>query len=165
MLVSIAGNVAVPPPVGATAQHLLRAADTKESVMKSLKGLVVMIVDDDTDARELTAVVLSTAGAHVAEASSGEEALELLSSEPFDVVVSDIAMPDMDGMKLMRTLREKVLASSGARGLAFTAFASDDDRHRALSAGFDQHLGKTADATTLVSVVARLAGRAGVEPS
>src|SRR5688572_9617170 len=65
----------------------------------SLSGLNVLIVDDDTDARELTCMILSSAGAFVDEAASGEEALEKLHADPdFHVVVSDIAMPHMDGI-------------------------------------------------------------------
>ena len=127
--------------------------------MERLRGLKVLIVDDDMDARELTAVIIASAGARVGEASSGEEALEKLSTEHFDVVVSDIAMPAMDGKRLVRLLRRTGLPSQRARALAFTAFVSEADRRAALEAGFDEHLGKTADATTLVSVVADLAGR------
>lgn len=119
----------------------------------------MLIVDDESDARELTAVILATAGARVDEAASGEEALAKLSRTRFDIIVSDIAMPHMDGIRLLHVLREQVVPSSEMPALAFTAFASSSDRDEALSAGFDRHLGKTADASTLVSVVAELASR------
>lgn len=131
----------------------------------SLSGLNVLIVDDDTDARELTCMILSAAGAFVDQAASGEEALEKLGSDHrFDVVVSDIAMPHMDGMRLVRAVRESS-SRIPVRALAFTAFVTPEDRKGALCAGFDQHLGKTADATTLISVVAGLVGRTVAQAS
>jgi CheY-like chemotaxis protein len=123
-----------------------------------LGDLVILVVDDDFDVRELTMTVLAEAGAKVDAASSASEALELLATKRFDVVVCDIAMPVIDGLSLIRALRSMRIASSGAAALALTSFCTQQDKLRVLDAGFDRHLGKTSDPETLVQTVAELAG-------
>lgn len=121
-----------------------------------LSGLFVLVVDDEDDARELTAAIISAAGAHAESADSGERALQMLSVKRYDVLVCDIAMPTMDGMTLLKTLRQQAAPSSTVAALAFTAFSSPADRATLLAAGFDEHLGKASDASSLVSAVERL---------
>lgn len=121
-----------------------------------LSGLFVLVVDDEDDARELTAAIIAAAGAQAESADCGERALQMLAAKRYDVLVCDIAMPTMDGMTLLRTLRERPAPSSSIAALAFTAFSSPADRATLLAAGFDDHLGKASDASALVAAVERL---------
>jgi|GEM_PF-1946335 len=126
----------------------------------SLDGLRVLVVEDDDDARELVVVVLTTAGAQVVQTSSAASARAALEAGRFDVVVSDIAMPDEDGCALIASIR----AREGGRGahvpaIALSAFAAAADRDRALAAGFDHHLTKPVDASALLNLVAQIRAR------
>ncbi len=123
-----------------------------------LHGVRVLLVDDEPDAREMMAAVLETSGATVASAASATDALETLTGRDFDVVLADIAMPGQDGYQLIQSIRE----SSDARlartpAAAVTACASDDERDRALAAGFQAHLAKPIRPAQLAQTVAALA--------
>ena len=129
----------------------------------TLKGVHVLVVDDDPDARESIAVALEQSGACVHAVGSGAEAVESLERNPPDVLLSDIAMPGMDGYALLRQARARL------RGLrvvaaALTAYAGEEDRRRALAAGFLTHLAKPVKPAELVATVAKLASgaRAGL---
>ena len=125
-----------------------------------LQGLRVLIVDDEADARELLAIVLEQSGAQVIVSASATEALDFLSHSKVDLLVSDIAMPKVDGYQLIRQVRE-IEAQRGEkhiRAIALTAYARESDRDLALEAGFQVHLAKPFDPDELVSVVANLAG-------
>jgi CheY-like chemotaxis protein len=125
-----------------------------------LAGLKILVVDDETDARELIATMLLQCGADVTQAPSVAEAFARLSTLDPDVLVSDIAMPGEDGYDLIRRVRgrgsdqEKRLPA-----IAVTAYATRQDRERAIEAGFDRHLAKPIEAGDLVGTVAHLAGR------
>jgi CheY-like chemotaxis protein len=124
--------------------------------MPSLAGVRVLVVDDDTDMRVLTGVILDHAGASVECASSAESALEALARFQPQLVVSDIAMPDVDGYDLVR--RIKALDASMARVpcVALTAFATREHGERARAAGFSMHLGKPIHPVALVGALRRL---------
>jgi PAS domain S-box-containing protein len=135
-----------------------------ETVMHSplLKGLRVLIVDDEPDALELVTMILGRYGAEVRAASSAGEALEYVESWKPGVLVADIGMQGEDGYGLIR----KVRALSQDRGgrtpaLALTAYARSEDRARALEAGYQVHLAKPVDRAELAAAVANLAGRVG----
>ena len=126
----------------------------------SLKGLSVLVVDDDEEGRLIVAAQLEAHHAGVFTAASAKQAFDLLQSEHIDVLLADIAMPGEDGYSLIRKLRSQrspELASIPAAAL--TAFARNEDRHRALQAGFQSHLAKPIDADLLVATVARLGGK------
>ena len=126
----------------------------------SLKGLSVLVVDDDEEGRLIVAAQLEAHYADVFTASSAAQAFDLLRSERIDVMLADIAMPGEDGYALIRKLRTHSspdLASIPAAAL--TAFARNEDRIRALRAGFQSHLAKPIDADLLVTTVARLGGK------
>jgi DNA-binding response OmpR family regulator len=96
----------------------------------------------------------------VEQADSANAARRALSSAAYDVVVSDIGMPGEDGTALLRWLRAEELAT-GKRtpALALSACAREEDRRRALVAGFDAHLAKPIDPGELVTIVRRVRGR------
>lgn len=125
-----------------------------------LKGVRVLAVDDEADARELLAAILGAHGAHVRTAGSAEEALELLRAEMPDVLLSDISMPGTDGYALLRAVR--ALPEDRGRRVpagAITAYARPADRDAALQAGFDAHMSKPLKGERLVQAVAELARR------
>jgi CheY-like chemotaxis protein len=128
-----------------------------------LAGIRVLVAEDDDDARGLIAKVLETQGATVVAASSAREALDLLLRGPFDVLISDIEMPVMDGYQLIRELRLRPSGQGGAvPAAALTAYARTEDRMRALRAGFQLHLAKPVQPSELVTVVGSLAARRNV---
>jgi len=125
-----------------------------------LSGVRVLIVDDDTDSRELIGHVLSDCAASVIAAGSAVEALELLQQLRPHVMVSDIGMPEVDGIDLLRRIRALGHERGGnTPAIALTAFARSEDRRRVLSAGYSEHLAKPVEAAKLVAAVAAAASR------
>jgi CheY-like chemotaxis protein len=126
-----------------------------------LEGLQVLIVDDEADARDILAQIVRRAGAQVATAGSSKEGLELLRRERPDLLVSDIAMPDEDGYAFIRQVRSLTADTGGqTAAVAVTAYARDDDRRRALAAGFQAHLAKPVEPADLLNVLSELASTA-----
>jgi PAS domain S-box-containing protein len=124
-----------------------------------LDGVRVLVVEDETDARELIAGILAGQGAAVRQANSAEESLAKIASEPPDVLVCDIGMPGIDGYQLMRTIRAREPKGRRLPALALTAFARPEDRKRSMLAGYQSHLAKPFDVAELVLQVATLAER------
>jgi CheY-like chemotaxis protein len=125
-----------------------------------LSGLNVLLVDDDSDTLKLMETALKRRHANVTAVSSAVEAIQAISKRRPDVLVSDIAMPDEDGYGLIKKVR---LLETGELqkipAVAITAYAKEEDRDRALSAGFQIYLAKPVELTELISVVARAAKR------
>jgi PAS domain S-box-containing protein len=123
--------------------------------LNRIDGLRALIVDDDADARELNAMTLSSAGAIVFTAGSAREALRLLDLHRPGLLVADIAMPGEDGFDLIRIVRE-LPEESGGRipAIAVTAYASTEERDRALGAGFDAHVTKPYEPEQLLATIA-----------
>ena len=128
-----------------------------------LNGLRVLVVDDETDARELIATVLMGSGAEVVSVESGGAALDEMTRQRFDVLVADIGMLVMDGYALIEQIRQ-LPAERGGKipAVALTAYAGVEDRIRVLSAGYQIHLPKPVEPAELTIVVAGLAGRYAV---
>ena len=125
-----------------------------------LSGLNVLVVDDDSDTLTLMATALTRRQANVTAVSSAGEAIEAIIRKRPDVLVSDIAMPDEDGYGLIQKIRSlENGATENIPAVAITAYAKDEDRERALSAGFQIYLAKPVELTELISVVARAAKR------
>ncbi len=125
-----------------------------------LKGLRILVVDDEADARQLLQSVLEGGGAIVKSAASGAEALEMICLEKPDVIVSDVGMPESDGYDFIRKLRALPREQGGRiPAVALTAYARAEDRRKALLAGFQNHAAKPMDPQELVVVIANLAGR------
>jgi signal transduction histidine kinase len=139
-------------------QRLPVLADPLEAIeLPRLDSTNVLIVDDEPDGRQLMVRILEGRGARVTAVAGGAEALQLLQSRPFDILVSDIGMPDLDGYELMRRAR---LLDSGRPGpipaIAVTAYARAEDRQRSLLAGYQMHLAKPIEARELVAGIASL---------
>lgn len=127
----------------------------------SLRGVRVLVVDDDRDARELIKRLLIEHDAEVQTVPSAKEALQILNTAGADVLLSDIGMPDMDGYDLIRAVRALPSDRANVVAAALTAFARSQDRTRALLAGFQAHITKPVDPAELVAVVASLMRRIG----
>lgn len=122
-----------------------------------LRGVCVLVVDDEKDARDLLINLFQHLEASVIAASSATEAMQAMRTETPHVLVSDIGMPGEDGLTLIRRIR----ALSADRGgsvpaIALTAFAAPEDRMRALDAGFDRHLSKPVEPARLAATIAEL---------
>jgi signal transduction histidine kinase len=119
----------------------------------SLRGVRALVVDDDPDALAVIGAILLSRGAEVESATSGAEALAILTRGGVDVIVSDIGMPELDGYELIEKIRS---AAPAPPALALTAYAAAADVERARRAGFQQHLAKPVTPEHLVEAVAGL---------
>jgi PAS domain S-box-containing protein len=131
-----------------------------QNIIPSLKGLRVLTVDDEADARELIATILSEYGAEIMAVASAHETLDTLPHFQPHVLISDIGMPQEDGYTLIRKVRS--LPQKQWRNIpavALTAHASPEDRVEALLAGFQLHVPKPVSPIELAVVVANLTGR------
>ncbi len=128
----------------------------------SLKGVSVLVVDDEPDARDLVQRFLESCEATVIVAGSATEGLEAVMRHRPHAIISDIGMPGADGYEFIRRVRS-LPKDEGARtpALALTAFARAEDRTRAMHAGFNLHLSKPIDGNELVAIVGSLSGRIG----
>jgi PAS domain S-box-containing protein len=127
-----------------------------------IRGLRVVVVDDEADARDLLAALLERCGAEVRAAASVAEALEAMEAMRPELVVADIGMPGEDGYALIRKIRARSPEEGGRIPVvALTAYARSEDRTRALRAGFNMHVPKPIDASELLAVIASIvpAGR------
>lgn len=127
--------------------------DTEGDVIELL-GCRILLVDDEPDAREMAQVALGSLGALVSVAASGAEALRMLDADRFDVLVSDIGMPEMDGLMLIRQVRDKASVRS-LPAVALTAFAMESDRLAGLDAGFQAYVTKPISLRRLSEAVAQ----------
>ncbi len=117
----------------------------------------VLLVEDDADSLEFVAFLLKQCGASVTAAASSSDALEILKTKRFDVLISDIGMPDENGLELIRKVRNLGAENGGLTpAIALTAYASNKDRLEALEAGFQAHLAKPVDKETLIVAVSSL---------
>ncbi|MGQ0524011.1 MAG: CHASE domain-containing protein [Betaproteobacteria bacterium] len=126
---------------------------------QTLARLKMLVVDDERDAREFIRVALEECTARIRCVASAQEALDAYRELQPDVVVSDIGMPGMDGYELMRRIRaSRPPGAPRPAAIALTAYAREQDRTEALSAGFDLHLTKPVRPDELIDVIARLTG-------
>jgi signal transduction histidine kinase/CheY-like chemotaxis protein len=126
-----------------------------------LDGIRVLVVDDDSEARVLFATVLKGAGAQVTCVASAQDAIAAFEGAAYDVLLSDIEMPEVDGYALLR----RALTIAGARGerlmaVAVTAYSRPEDEARSLREGFHRHMQKPVDPAALVAVVYSVSGGA-----
>jgi CheY-like chemotaxis protein len=145
----------------ATAQPVMLAAaqpPRSQPGAAILKGVSALVVDDDSDARELAALALAERGAYVATAPDAAIALDLMGTREIDVLVADLAMPGVDGYGLLKQVHERTLATGRSiPAVALTAQVSIEDESRALAEGFSEFVRKPYRFDDLVHAVASAA--------
>jgi CheY-like chemotaxis protein len=128
----------------------------KTSDTTPLKGIRVLVVDDEADTRELLGIILQQAGAEVITMASAQEVLSQFNQLTLDILVSDIGMPQMDGYRLLQQIRGMSSSQANVAAIALTAYAGDSNQQKALAAGFQQHLPKPVAPKDLIQAIARL---------
>ncbi|WRH67199.1 MAG: ATP-binding protein [Planktothrix sp. GU0601_MAG3] len=150
-------------------QHLQGGIDDYNLMFESclkLKGIKILVVDDEVDARDLVAHLLENCGSDVMTAGSEEEAINIFKANnaqsPFHILISDIGLSGGDGYSLLRQIRLLPPEEGGQiPALALTAYAKDEDRQAAFSAGFYAHLAKPVEPHELLFTIANLIGIIG----
>jgi two-component system CheB/CheR fusion protein len=132
------------------------------SASGALRSKFILVVDDSSESTEMLGKLLEIEGAFVDLARSGAEALEIAHKKRFDLVISDISMPEMDGYQLLRELRELPHMDS-VPAVALTGYGRPADIERAHAEGFAEHLIKPIDIDQLLQIVRRLTGENGEE--
>jgi len=118
---------------------------------------LALVVDDAPDLAEMLSLFLTHAGYEVVTANSARAAIEAAESTRFDVVISDIGMPRMNGYELARILRA-LPEYAAVPMIAVTGFSMYDDRERSLQSGFNAHVTKPIDPVFLFELIERLRG-------
>lgn len=142
------------PQATASVAQLSERREEPIAELEHLDGLHVLIVEDDTDSRNVLALLLRKLGALVEAVSSAREAVDRVTQRRPDVLVSDIGMPEEDGYSLIRRLRQ--LPADSAKKLpaiALTAYARTQDADAAIGAGFDAHLPKPVAPADLIRAI------------
>ena len=149
--------------------RLPRSVDTKRRLSPlldlsrgTLQGMEVLVVDDSEDTTEMVRHLLEIGGASVCAATSGSEALRFARERDFDVVLSDISMPEMDGFEFLSRLRD-LPGKQDLPAVALTGFGRPEDVQRAIDQGFYAHLTKPFDLQTLARLLQKIPRRNGVK--
>jgi signal transduction histidine kinase/ActR/RegA family two-component response regulator len=151
----VGSTVEMPPTMPVPDPELVFAEQLK-SQQQVLSGLRLLLVDDDRDTLDLLSAALTQRSAEVTAVTSAEDALEAMKRFRPDVLISDIAMPGEDGYELIK----KVLALDvvpAIPSIAITAYAKEEDKERALAAGYLRYLSKPVELSEFISAVAELA--------
>jgi PAS domain S-box-containing protein len=160
-------TIQLPLPSGELRPETLARASSAfreaPSEVPSLEGLRILVVDDETDALDLIGVELAQHGAKVKGVENAADALTALEQSEFDLLISDIGMPNTDGYDLIRQIRQAEGKNRNIPAVALTAYARVQDRMQAVMAGFSTHISKPVEVNELVTVVAGLAGRLGAK--
>jgi hypothetical protein len=127
--------------------------NTTDGEIETEKHLRVLLVDDDADTRLILGRLLTKCGHEVVPADSAEAALEFLSAQSFDALISDIGLPDGSGYDLVREARQK----QPLKGIAFSGFGAEEDVRRSREAGFDYHLTKPVNFQDLRALLQQIA--------
>ncbi len=150
-------HLPIAPVLGAHSTDELGASADGEAApdaQQSLRGVKILIVDDEADAREMLQLVLTRYGAQIEIAGNAEQALEILEQFRPDILLSDIGMPGSDGYSLIESVRALSTECGGhTPAVALTAYARNEDRARALEAGFQNHLTKPIVPSKLVETL------------
>ncbi len=144
-------SVFLPASQGETHPHSL----TNPSALEKERKRRALVVDDVADVTEMLAVLLTHAGYEVRTASSAASAIALVQEGQFDVIISDIGMPQMNGYELARAVRG-LSGYEAVPMVALTGYSKFDDRQRSLDAGFNAHLTKPIEPRELLDLIGQL---------
>ena len=134
--------------------------DQKSALARPLEGCFLLVIEDNDDARTLYATLLSLNGAHVTAVPSVAEAMNAFDRARFDIIISDIDMPEENGYALIAKVRARPAEKGGTTpAIAVTGHGLEQDRDRLLGAGFQEYLPKPVDSAELVETVVRLVHR------
>jgi CheY-like chemotaxis protein len=147
--------------------HMFTQANTAapESACEIENSCHALIIEDAPDTLEMLRVAFEVRGFRTSACATPEEALSIAASEHFDIIISDIGLPNIDGYELLRRLRKETPALRDVPALALTGYAAQKDVDAALSAGFSAHLAKPFDPATLAATVDALLKRQQSEPA
>jgi CheY-like chemotaxis protein len=127
---------------------------------ESLKGLRLLLVEDDEDSREMLKIMFEQYDMEIAAVASAVEALETIRQIQPDILISDVGLPGVDGYELIRKIRQLSPEQGGTvPAVALTGYASLQDRARALDSGYQEHLSKPVDIDRLLELVKGLVMR------
>jgi CheY-like chemotaxis protein len=132
-----------------------QSPDVHTSINPGEKSRRALVVDDVRDVTDMLSVLLTHAGYEVSTASSAREAIALARQQSFDMIISDIGMPEMNGYELARTLRS-LPDYQTIPMVAVTGYSMFDDRDRSLNAGFDEHVTKPIDPRAFLELIEQL---------
>jgi CheY-like chemotaxis protein len=125
-----------------------------------LKGVSILVVEDDADTRELLRILLQGDGGSVTATASVQEALAAYDQSPPHVIVADIGMPEYNGYTLIGRVRARDREHGRVTpAIALTAYATSSDRDTVLSSGFQVHMAKPFEPDKLISVISGLAAK------
>jgi len=131
------------------------STETQSSISSSKERRWALVVDDVSDVTEMLSVLMTHAGYEVSTASSAPDAIALAREHHFDVVISDIGMPEMNGYELAKALR-LLPGYESIPMVAVTGYSMFDDRNRSLSAGFNDHVTKPIDPRAFLDLIDQL---------
>jgi CheY-like chemotaxis protein/nitrogen-specific signal transduction histidine kinase len=143
-------TISIRLPVNPTTAYYVPGDTMPLATNVRLDGVTLLVVDDQPDSREMLATLLEQHGARSMQTESAESALQILQAQRVDLLIADIAMPNVDGYELMRRLRA---AGDETPAIAVTAFARSDDRRQALDCGYTHYLSKPIDGRQLAQTV------------
>jgi PAS domain S-box-containing protein len=149
-------------PIAAGAAPVEHAAAGEATI--DMSGFNVLVVDDLEDSRELLVRILHHWGAKVLQCPSAHSALAALTGTRFDLLVADIAMPDLDGYDLIEQVRQLDDGHGSVLAIAVTAYARREDRDRAFAAGYNGYCPKPLDTVEFARVIGELF-RSGLQSS
>ena len=158
---------AITLPISALRTEQIPAVGSVERVAQQLADLRIMVAEDQPEAALALKHTLEKMGATVTTMSNGRDAFEVMKRESFDLLLSDIGMPDGDGYELIRRWRtlERERGAAPLAALALTAYATSKDRTRCLEAGFQNHVPKPVDRHELLAVIHSLGLRSATDAS
>lgn len=142
--------------VPSDSNNLLNLASDSETLKRDFgEGRTALVVDDVSDVTEMLSVLLTHAGYDVVTAASARKALEAAHRQLFDVIISDIGMPEMNGYQLAREIRA-LPGYEFVPMVAVTGYSMFDDKERSKSAGFNAHMTKPIDPRALLDLIEQL---------
>ena len=151
-----AAPAAAPAPVA--------AATSPGNARRTLRGMRVLVTDDNAINRQVIKLFLAPHGCEIVEAANGKEALDKLGRQPFDIVLLDVHMPVMDGKQAIGRIRASGEAWAGLPVIALTADAMSGDRERYLALGMTDYVAKPVDQRELITKMTAAMGLAVAMP-
>ncbi len=146
-------------PIPAVSFKPTSDAKHEEHGKAPLKGMRILLIEDEDDTRGMIVHALKQRGAKPSHTESARKGLELLAGQPFDLIISDIGLPDLDGYSFIQKVRSMKSPASKIPAIALTAYAGDEDRRFSVETGFTTHLSKPIALTELVRVIRKLTAK------